>query len=388
MGQGHLTVTGKLRVDGGNLDNSKMVVYKDGEKQRTITTDLNKFSLEMDLGATYVLSFEKNGFVTKSLSFNTRVPVSEGATPFMPFTFIVSLFKQYEGVNTIVFNQPVGMIRYDSEQEEFDYDTDYTKSIQSALEEAQAAIEKKQKEETEAAAAEAKRAAQADKEKAKEDARLAKAAAEKAKEDARLAREATEKAKEEARLKKEADDRAAREAKLAVQEPAPRPEPPSPPKAEPKPPKKPEPVPAPAPKPVPPPPPAPRTVEVPRPAKPKPVLSPARPTHLADPTQGKDERGSTAPRMVQEASPVQYAAVRTASEPRPKFEAAPSVPVRHKDVVVEPGQVITVVRVEQDGVANEYRKVVRKYSGTYYFKDGSSCSRDTYEREALTEAGR
>lgn len=94
-----------------------------------------------------------------------------------------------------------------------------------------------------------------------------------------------------------------------------------------------------------------------------------------------------APRLENEASPIQPANVRIAIEARPKFESTPVVPVRHKDVVVEPNQVITVVRVEQGENANEYRKVVRKYSGTFYFKDGSSCSQSTYEREALAVAG-
>jgi hypothetical protein len=49
MAQGKLTVSGKLRVDGGNLDDCKLVVYKDGEKQRTLTADLKDFKLDLDL---------------------------------------------------------------------------------------------------------------------------------------------------------------------------------------------------------------------------------------------------------------------------------------------------------------------------------------------------
>ncbi|MBK6410082.1 MAG: hypothetical protein IPF78_10330 [Flavobacteriales bacterium] len=56
----------------------------------------------------YVLSFEKPGFVTKKLSFNTNAPASASPIGFTPFDFVVSLFKQYDGMNTVVFNQPVG----------------------------------------------------------------------------------------------------------------------------------------------------------------------------------------------------------------------------------------------------------------------------------------
>ena len=400
MAQGKLTVSGKLRVDGGNLDDCKLVVYKDGEKQRTLTTDLNKFTLDLDLGANYILSFEKNGFVTKKLSFNTNVPAAQGATPFMPFAFVVSIFKQYNGVNTVVFNQPVGMIRYDDTQEEFDYDTDYTKSIQSALEDAQEAVAEKQKQEADKEADAAKQKVSADKEKAKQDARAAK--------------EAEAKAKVDERARKEADERAAKDARLAQlaakPEPEPKPEPKPEskpvPKAEPKPEPKPElkpkelpkppappPPPKPRPEPKPAPPPAPKKMPPPpeapvakvrqKPVAPRSVL----PAVEAKVLSGGDERIAVAPRMESENSTVQPAKVRSATEPRPKFEETTALPVRHKEVVVEPGQVITVVRVEQGNNANEYRKVVRKYSGTFYFKDGSSCSQTTYEREALAVAG-
>jgi hypothetical protein len=444
MAQGKLTVSGRLRVDGGSMDGTRMVVYKDGEKQRTIT-DLKKFSLDLELGGNYILSFEKEGFVTKKLSFNTNVPGGQEATPFMPFTFVVSLFKQYDGVNIVVFNQPVGMIRYDDTQEEFDYDTDYTKSIQSALEEAQALVEKKQQEEAALAAGNAKQTekeakdrarqeaqaameaqektlqearAKAEQEKARQaamakeaqakaeqearlvkeaeakaqedaqakaaqekvqqeararqaqeqeaqDARAAKEAEEKALQEARAAKEASDKAREEAQARKMAEDKAARESALA-QKAAAKPALP-PPRKEAK------PAPRPAPAPVP------RPVAVSRPIPP----ADPRPAVAADPVSGSDARVAYAPRTVEERSPVRPAEVHAISEPRPKFEPTPVVPLRTKDVLVEPGQVVTVVRVETGDLANEYRKVVRKYSGTYYFKDGNSCSQITWEREAL-----
>lgn len=404
MAQGKLTVSGKLRVDGGSLDGSRMVVYKDGEKQRTIT-DLKKFSLDLELGGNYILSFEKEGFVTKKLSFNTNVPAGQEATPFMPFTFVVSLFKQYDGVNIVVFNQPVGMIRYDGTQEEFDYDTDYTKSIQSALEEAQAVVEKKQQEEAALAAGNAKQQekeakerarqeAQAAKEaqekalqearakaeqekarqetlakeaqaKAEQEARAAKDVEEKAVQEARAAKEAAEKAKEEARALRAAEDEAVRKAAMAKKA-ALKPAPP-PPRRDARPAPMPTPVavqrPMPAPRPIP-------------PADPGPAVA-------ADPVSGSDARLAYAPHTGQESSPVRPAEVRAMREPRPKFEPPPMSPVRTKDVLVEPNQVVTVVRVEAGDLANEYRKVVRKYSGTYYFKDGNSCSQTTWEREAL-----
>ena len=330
-----------------------MVVYRDGEKFKTISADLNKFSMELELSKNYVLSFEKPGFVTKKLSFNTNAPAAAALAGFTPFDFVVSLFKQYDGLNTVVFNQPVGMIRFDEKLADFDYDTDYTKSIQSALEAAQAEVVLKQQEEERGAVEAAKRKEQEDKEKAKSDARAQKEAAVKSKEDAK------------AQVKQEAAAREAQQARLAEAKPAPAPQP------------KPEPAPVapPAALPV-----AEKTIV--KAPKPRPATVTRA---IATPKENNDLRRSSALRIAEERSPIQPAIARASVEPRPKFEASPIATIRHQDVIVEPNQVVTVVRLERGPTQTEYRKVIRKYSGTFYFKDGSSCSRSTYESEALAE---
>ncbi|MEO5585915.1 MAG: hypothetical protein ABIQ75_10705 [Flavobacteriales bacterium] len=353
MSQGRFVINGKLKVEGGGLDGCKMVVYRDGEKHKTISTDLNKFSLELELNKTYVLSFEKPGFVTKKLSFNTNAPAAAALTGFTPFDFVVSLFKQYDGMNTVVFNQPVGMIRYDERLADFEYDTDYTKSIQSALEAAQAEVTKKQQEEERQLADEAKRKEQEEKDKAKADAKAQKDAAAKAKDDAK------------AQAKQEAATREAEQARLAEAKPVP--------KVEPK----------PEPKPVPPPVVAP-VAETPAPKAPKPRPA-AVATTISKPRESSEARNASVPRIAEERSPIQPALAHASEEPRPKFEATPIFTVRHQDVIVEPNQVVTVVRLERGATQTEYRKVIRKYSGTFYFKDGSSCTRSIYESEALAE---
>lgn len=335
--QGRFEIKGRLKVEGGSLDGCRLVMYKDGSKHRTLSSDLNRFSLELELGSEYVLSFEKNGFVTKKLLFNTKVPAAQAQGRFTPFEFVVSLFKQYDGVNTVVFNQPVGRIRFDDRIADFDYDTDYTKSIQSALAAAEAEVKVKQEEEASAAKNSEKQQERAGKEKAKAEAREAKEAEAKAREVAK-AREREEEVRRQA------------EAEKLAQAPAP---------------------------------PAPKPVERPKP-KPEPRPKP-QPKHFATPMEGTDQRMASNPRMVTEKSPVEPAQAHVGHEPRPKFEPTPVTQVRHQDVIVEPNQVITVVRFEEGEVTTEYRKVIRKYSGTYYFKDGQSCSRIIYENEALAE---
>lgn len=341
LGQDRFLINGRLKVEGGTLAGSRMVVYKNGEKHRVVTTDLNRFSLELELNENYLLSFEKDGFVTKKLSFNTQVPAGAMTSGFTPFEFVVSLFKQYDGVNIVVFNQPVGIIRYDTGIGDFDYDTDYTKSIQSALEAAQAEVAMKQKEEVRKEAEEKKRREQEEKAQAK-------AAA-------RAAREATAEAKAQAKQE-------AKENKVVPPPPAPG--------------KEPEPLPEPEPVKM--------AVEppMPRPHTPRVITSTAS---LPAPVTGSDGRRVTEPRVGHDPSPIQPAQPRIAMEERVMEEMPEVAVVRHKDVVVQPNEVVTVIRVEKGEHITEYRRVVRKYSGTFYFKDGKSCSQLTYEQEALAE---
>lgn len=386
-GQTTFTIHGRVKVEGGGLDGTSMVVYRDGEKQRTLSSGLGKFSLELELNTNYILSFEKDGFVTKKLSFNTRVPADAAANGFTPFEFAVSLFKQYDGVNTVVFNQPVGVIRYDRTMDDFDYDTDYTKSIQSALDRTMEEVKAKQEEESgssSAAAEAAKRKAAEDKarasaeaaarQKAEDDSKLAQKAAREleearkrdmqrkadADEASRLAQQRREKEEAEAARKAERQrkmDEARR--KLAEAKPADTPKPP----------------PAPAP--------------VREQPKPKPVARPvaaARPAVTAQRTDGEEARRRSAPVVVEEPSPVAPARANEVAVQRPAAPAPDAGEVfRHEELIVEPGQVVTLIRLDNGKVVTEYKKVVRKYSGTYYFKNGSSCTQLTYEQEALAD---
>lgn len=381
------TINGRVKVESGGLDGVSMVVYREGEKQRTISTGLSKFSLDLDLNTTYVLSFEKDGFVTKKLSFNTKVPGDAAANGFTPFEFAVSMFKQYDGVNTVVFNQPVGLIRYNRTMDDFDYDTDYTKSIQSALDRTMEEVKEKQQEEAKGgsssnAAADAKKKAAEDKARvaaetaARQKAELDAKASQKAQQEqdearkreaqqkadadaaARIAQQRKEKEDAEAAKKAERDrkmDEARR--KLAESKPA---------EAAP-PPKKPAPVAKAAP-----------------PPKPAPARVAVRPAVTAQQVEGEHVRRSADPVAMQEPSPVSPARTNEVSEARPAGPGPDNAEVfRHEELIVEPGQVVTVIKLDNGKAVVEYKKVVRKYGGTFYFKDGRSCTKMVYDQEAL-----
>ena len=142
-----IQVYGKMKLEKGSLDGT-IEVFIDGERDsRRKVSGSGKFNYILEANKEYTFSFSQEGYVTKKISFNTVIPSERESEGFAPFEFQVTLFKQYEGVNFVVFNQPVGKIKYSDEMGDFDYDTDYSKSIQQRLEDAAKEVEKKSKEE-------------------------------------------------------------------------------------------------------------------------------------------------------------------------------------------------------------------------------------------------
>lgn len=352
--QGRFTVNGRMKIEGSDLAGARVVVMKNGAKERTITKDLNKFSLDLDLNANYVLSFEKDGFVAKKISFNTKAPAEAIANGFTPFDFAVSLFKQYDDINIVVFNQPVGMIRFDNKAGDFDYDTDYTKSIQSQLQQVLAQVEEKQKAEVSnekvaaaKAAEEAKAMAKAQADAAKQEAAKAKAEAE-AKKQAEAQAKVVEKKKEEPAAPKPQPVVEKKQETAVVNKPA-----------------------APKPEPVP---------------KPKPVVAPTAPNYVASKaTIGGDQRRRNTPTMVEEVTRVSAAKSNISEEQRPAEDLYTPEVVRSEELLVESNKVTVVVTVEVGDRKDEYRKTVHKWGGQYYFKNGATCSEEIYERETAAE---
>ena len=383
--EGRFTINGRVKIEGGSIDDTKVVVYRNGVKDRVVNNNLSKFALDLDLNQSYVLSFEKDGFVTKKLSFDTHAPAEAIANGFTPFEFAVSMFKQYDDVNMVVFNQPVGKIRFEPTVDDFDYDTDYTKSIQSQLAKTMEEVAQKQKEEAEKADAEAKHKAEEEKNKAKADADAQRLAAEQAKlqikqqKDHEAATKTAEVEEQKAALaaKKLEQERLAEELRKAKET------------------AKPKPVPKPEPKPKPDPP-APMAKETPKPKaapvikaevpKPKPAPRVVKANYSeAKPHEGVDDRAGLQANTAQEESPVRPAQAVLKEELRPEVMPVVAEKVRKEELIVEPNQVVTRIELQTDAQKSEYRKVVRKYGGTFYFKNGEPCSQLIYESEALAD---
>jgi len=355
-GQGRFTVNGRIKIEGGDLGNTRAVVMKDGAKERTITSGLSKFTLDLEIGHNYIIAFEKDGYVSKKISFNTNAPAEAAANGFTPFDFAVSLFKQYDDINLVVFNQPVGMIRYDEKTGDFDYDTDYTKSIQSQMQQVLAEVDQKQKEEASAAKANESKAAEEAKAKASMEAEARKQAAAKAKVEAEAQKQADAKTKADAEAAKRATDAQAKAeaAKKPIPEP-PKAEPPSVPEVK---------------------------VEKPRPKPEKQLVAPVvqHNTVVSKAVAGGDVRRTVAPVTQVEASRVERARMNANEEARTEVVETAAEVIIDQRILVEPSRVTTIVNVSAGQTVDEYRKVTHKWGGQYFFKNGTTCTLEVFQR--------
>lgn len=129
---GSLNMPVQFVIENGDFTNSTVNVKKNGEVVLSKLGERN-MHLKLEYGNAYLLSFSKPGYITKKIEVNTNVAVEHGKQGFEPYKIGVRLFKQYEGVNIVVYNQPVALIKYQASIDGFGYDVDYTKSILSEL---------------------------------------------------------------------------------------------------------------------------------------------------------------------------------------------------------------------------------------------------------------
>ena len=135
-----LLVPVELTVENGDFKNCIIHLTKNGEDAGTLPGK-NLLKIKLDFDSDYLLAFSKPGYITKKVSVNTAVTEQRARQLFEPYKIGVKLFKQYNGVNIVVYNQPVAHIKFNPDLDDFDYDVDYTKSILSKLEEAEQQLE-------------------------------------------------------------------------------------------------------------------------------------------------------------------------------------------------------------------------------------------------------
>lgn len=145
--QSSLQVTANFKIEDGTLEGSYLVLENLITSTSQTIKGSSRINLNLPYNSEFLLSFHKPGYITKKIQIDTRAPEERIKQGFYPVNFDVILFRQYDGVNIVVFNQPVARYRFSRLLDEIFYDTDYTKQIQSAIKAAEEELKQKSAEE-------------------------------------------------------------------------------------------------------------------------------------------------------------------------------------------------------------------------------------------------
>ncbi len=200
--QNYLQVEGKLGIINGSPKDGEIKLYENGRLVETYISDRSgKMKVDLDLNKDYILEFSKEGYVTKKININTEMPEEYLNNRFAPIRFAVDLFQQYDEVNTVVFTQPVGVIKFYEQIGDFDYDVDYSREVRSKIDKAEKELEDAHSQHLEDLKNEKKAAEEAEKQRIIEEQKAAAEARRKAEEEAK--RKAAEEKARLAQLEKE-----------------------------------------------------------------------------------------------------------------------------------------------------------------------------------------
>ncbi|MEP7265430.1 MAG: hypothetical protein ABI772_13075 [Bacteroidota bacterium] len=130
----YLEVPVKLNVQSGSTDGVTVSVIRNGIPTATLDGKRN-MNLLLEYNRKYTLLFKKLNYISKSVEFDTHVSAARIKDGIEPYTIGVKLFSQDDKEHQVVYNQAVGQIRFDKNLDEFTYDTDYSKSILSDMDE-------------------------------------------------------------------------------------------------------------------------------------------------------------------------------------------------------------------------------------------------------------
>lgn len=131
-GAAKLRLDGILLVNGMSMDGARVIVVSADAEPKVITEALDRFTLDLDLQAEYLISFERPGCVSKELRFSTKVPEDRMGSGGFFFPFQVTLAAPGNGRH-YEYAGPVGFIHYVKEINAFGYDTDYRVARNEAL---------------------------------------------------------------------------------------------------------------------------------------------------------------------------------------------------------------------------------------------------------------
>lgn len=135
-----LHVSGTVRDDdsGRKLPGSTVIVYQDDVQFETAEVDKNaEYSFKLPLGFDYTIQYSRDGFTSKKVRMDVSqaadVELGEGFG-FNLASLDMRLFKNIDGFDTSILDDPMGMGEFDPGSKKFVWDKDHTDRMKMRVE--------------------------------------------------------------------------------------------------------------------------------------------------------------------------------------------------------------------------------------------------------------
>ena len=115
-----------IKVKGAGWEGTRITILPQFGEPYEIPMSSNRFELELGLQASYLIRAEHPDCITKEVFFDCRIPVLLESWDF-EFPFEITLEKLQPGERSFTYAQPVGLVYFDTAQEDFAYTTDYSR---------------------------------------------------------------------------------------------------------------------------------------------------------------------------------------------------------------------------------------------------------------------
>ena len=141
----HSAINGNVAIANNSPEGTRVVVIKNGNKlDEQVLNKKGHFDLKLAFDADYKISFEKTGYITKIISINTEVPEEsiENNPDFPPVKLIINLLPSVEKIDLSIFEQPIAILTYQAELDDFTFDKSYSDKIKDRIAQTEQAVKK------------------------------------------------------------------------------------------------------------------------------------------------------------------------------------------------------------------------------------------------------
>jgi tetratricopeptide (TPR) repeat protein len=129
----YLEVRGISELEMEPLSRATASLYEGTTKIKSVTTGSDgSFTFKLDINKQYTIEVEKDGLISKRISFNTQMPEEENGTWMSEFS--IGLVKPCSGIDYSVLKQPVDRVSFDAKRREYVSDKEYVNSLRPRIE--------------------------------------------------------------------------------------------------------------------------------------------------------------------------------------------------------------------------------------------------------------